>query len=420
MDPIHHQLDQRTRSDAETRSLDFETFCRDELPALLERNGELAGRGAAAWELRPLAFEVDGLTHSLFLRAGRLAAAPGVVDGAAVVRLSAEKFSDLFQDLVSAMGLILGGLVEMRSGGNDDFIEWQPVLYALIDGRPAWEPGLVNFRQRDGTPLDLQRGFRFDEDDEDEMAHFLAEAGFIHLQGFFTAEEMAQVSRDIESAIPSYAPDDGRSWWAKTRSGENRPVRLQCFQQHSAHTHALIRGERFLRIASLGRSAHEPRPVEGENFVEALLKPIGVVEGISDLPWHNDCALGRHAYRCCSMTVGISVTGADEGSGELGVVAGSHRVAVPAAGAHPRLDLPRIPLPTETGDITMHLSCTLHMSRPPTTRERSVLYTNFSLPQRAGDSEMYNRKLSAIREGAPERMGTESRADLGRAGSSAL
>ncbi len=53
MDPIHHQLDQRTRSDAETRSLDFETFCRDELPALLERNGELAGRGAAAWELRP-------------------------------------------------------------------------------------------------------------------------------------------------------------------------------------------------------------------------------------------------------------------------------------------------------------------------------------------------------------------------------
>jgi hypothetical protein len=416
MNPLRHPLDRRTRRDADVRTLEFEAFCRDELPALLECNGELAGRGAAAWELRPLAFEVDALTHSLFVRGGRLAAAPGVADGAAVARLSAENFSDLFQDLVSTLGLILGGLVEMRSGGFDDFIEWQPVLSALIDGRPAWEPGLVTFRGRDGSPLDLQRGFRID-DDEDEMAHFLAEAGFLHIRGLFTTEEMAEIGADIERAIPSYAPDDGRSWWAKTQSGESRVVRLQCFQQHSARTRALIAEERFLHIASLGRSGYEPCTIEGDNFVEALVKPIGVVEGISDVPWHNDCALGRHAYRCSSMTVGISVTGADEGSGELGVVAGSHRIAVPQSGADSRLDLPRIPLPTQTGDVTVHLSCTLHMSRPPTTRERSVLYTNFSLPPRPGDPEIYSDKLSAIREGAPGRMGAQSRDDLGRAGS---
>ena len=41
------------------------------------------------------------------------------------------------------------------------------------------------------------------------------------------------------------------------------------------------------------------------------MKPIGIVEGISDVPWHKDCSLGRHSYRCCSLTVGISVTGAD-------------------------------------------------------------------------------------------------------------
>ena len=36
------------------------------------------------------------------------------------------------------------------------------------------------------------------------------------------------------------------------------------------------------------------------NRIEALVKPIGVVEGISDVPWHKDCSLGRHCYECCS------------------------------------------------------------------------------------------------------------------------
>ena len=39
-----------------------------------------------------------------------------------------------------------------------------------------------------------------------------------------------------------------------------------------------------------------------------------------------------------------------------------------------------MPLPTQTGDVTVHLSCTLHMSYPPVTAERQVLYTGFSLP----------------------------------------
>jgi hypothetical protein len=49
------------------------------------------------------------------------------------------------------------------------------------------------------------------------------------------------------------------------------------------------------------------------------------------------------------------------------------------------LDLPRIPLPTRTGDVTVHCSCTLHMSRPPVDRERRVVYTGFGLTPRPGD-----------------------------------
>ncbi len=151
--------------------------------------------------------------------------------------------------------------------------------------------------------------------------------------------------------------------------------------------------------------------------MEALVKPLDVVEGISDLPWHKDCGLGRHSYDCCSMTVGISVTPADAGSGELGVLAGSHRSTIPPSGVHARVDLPKIPLPTEKGDVTVHLSCTAHMSRPPTRAERRVLYTGFALPPRANDIARPPDRLSQIREAAPKVMGAESRERLGRAGS---
>jgi ectoine hydroxylase-related dioxygenase (phytanoyl-CoA dioxygenase family) len=61
----------------------------------------------------------------------------------------------------------------------------------------------------------------------------------------------------------------------------------------------------------------------------------------------------------------VSVTGADERSGQLRVVAGSHRALVQPAFVRRGLDLPQVDLPTQTGDVTVHLSCTLHMSQAP-------------------------------------------------------
>jgi hypothetical protein len=73
------------------------------------------------------------------------------------------------------------------------------------------------------------------------------------------------------------------------------------------------------------------------------------------------------------------VTGAGAESGQLRVVAGSHRALIQAAFVRRGLDLPVIEVPTSCGDITIHLSCTLHMSQPPVSRERRVVYTDFSL-----------------------------------------
>ncbi len=142
------------------------------------------------------------------------------------------------------------------------------------------------------------------------------------------------------------------------------------------------------------------RPSSPENVIEALIKPIGIVEGISDLPWHKDCSLGLHSYQCCSVTIGISVTGATAESGQLRVVAGSHRALIQPAFTRRDLDLPRVDLPTRKGDITVHLSCTMHMSQPPVERERRVMYTTFRLPEPEGFARDGLDKVARIREGA--------------------
>ena len=66
------------------------------------------------------------------------------------------------------------------------------------------------------------------------------------------------------------------------------------------------------------------------------------------------------------------------------------------------VDLEPVDLPTEAGDVTVHLSCTQHMSQPPVKRTRKVLYTGFQ--QVAADTELAatNRaRLGAVIGRAP-------------------
>jgi hypothetical protein len=58
---------------------------------------------------------------------------------------------------------------------------------------------------------------------------------------------------------------------------------------------------------------------------------------------------------------------------------------MPPAWAAERSYLPVVPLPTEPGDLTVHLSCTLHEAIPPITEQRVVLYGGgFGLTPRPG------------------------------------
>ncbi len=376
-------VDRRTRFEGDTVALDPRVFVDEELHARLDANGADAGRAAVRLGLAPLTFDIEGDELTLDIDGGCIVARRTRVDGSLVVALDRPAFADLMQDEVSTFGAQMTGRVVLVRGSLDGFVEWEPVLRCLLDGRPVYEPGAIALRDGVGNPLDLQRSFTLD-DDAAEIGQFLAEAGFLHIQGVFSAAEMDAVSADLDDAVVAAERDDGGSWWACTEAGEWYAARILGFNQKSPALRELLHSDRIGALRTFTSDEVTQRNPDVGDSAEGLLKKTGVVEGISDVSWHKDCAMGGHSRRCCGLIVGISVTGAGRENGELGAVAGSHRVNVAALGVD-GLDLPRVPLPTRTGDITVHCSCTLHMSRPPVSAERRVVYTAFGLAPRPGD-----------------------------------
>ena len=375
-------IDARTRFAGDSIPLDGEWLV-DELPTVLEKTGSLGGRGARVLGLSPLGFTVDDVRVHLTVDDERLVVREGDADDGPIAALDAVALSDLANDEASTFGLTMASRVEMLRGTTDDFVAWEPVLRAVLDARPVYEPGSIAFHDRDGGDLDLRRSFRVDDPRED-IGHFLAVAGFLHLDGVFSEAEMAAVSTDLDAALDAADRDDGGSWWARNDDGWY-PSRVLGFNLRSPALRDLVTSDRFRTIGTFTDDPMVERPHLTGDSAEGLHKRIGIVEGISDVSWHKDCSLGGHSRQCCGLVVGISVTGADAGSGELGVVAGSHRANVQHIGVRSDLDLPRLPLPTRTGDVTVHCTCTLHMSRPPVNRERRVVYTGFGLAPRPGD-----------------------------------
>jgi hypothetical protein len=386
-------VDLRTRTDADVPIVEPERFFGVDLPEVAARRADLMALAADHLDLRPLAIHVGGRSWRLEQAGTGLQATPGTAD--AMLAVTPERFADLVTDQVTPVGLMTAGEWSLDEHVRT-VMDWWLVLRSLIDERPVHVAGAV------AVDADLTRSFTLDDDPADLRA-FLEEAGFLHVRGVFTPDEMRRISDDMDIAEPTHTPGDGRSWWATLDDGTERVVRMQRFEEHSETAAALLEDDRFAALGAIPGLGHDHPSVGRANKVEALFKPLGVRQGISDIPWHKDCSLGRHSYDCCSLTIGISVTGAGPGSGQLRVIAGSHRALVwPSLFDASRLDLPEVPLATETGDVTAHLSCTLHMAEPPTERERRVLYTGFSLPPPDREAALENRRrLQAARESAP-------------------
>ncbi|MCP4210053.1 MAG: phytanoyl-CoA dioxygenase family protein [Halieaceae bacterium] len=394
-------VDYRTRADSDIRSIGLEEFFCRLFPDLLSQYSACIEPWLSHNNPGELTIDCEGTLWSLAVCKTGIESCRGGRETGLKVKLTAEEFSGLVNDLYTPMTFFVSGDLNIQRGDMSNFLDWWMIIRALVDGRPIHVAGELEFRDASGETLNLQQSFT-PADDTQDMRHFLEAAGFLHLTGVFSENEMAQISMDIDRYHDRYTEGDQCSWWATTADGARRLVRLQSFDKHSSATRALLQDPRFLQIGEISGADHTHCGLEG-NAVEALIKPIDVVEGISDLPWHKDCSLGRHSYECCSLTVGISVTGAGPDSGQLRVIAGSHRALMwPALITRPEtLGLPIIDLPTATGDITVHLSCTHHMSQAPTARERRVLYTGFRLPSVSVDSSSTGRaRINRVREAA--------------------
>ncbi len=379
LDAMVFELDRRTRRDEDCRAVVHPSaFFAEELPALLARNGEIAAEAFANLGAKPLTVEVGGASWSLVPADRTLSVAPGPAEGALVVTLSDAQFTDWVQNQLSFNGMLVARDFTFRDGSLRDVSIWDSLWIAILEGWPVVAPAL-EFRDLAGNPLDLNRTFG-PTDDPSEIAHFLREAGFLHLREWIAPDLIASISREMDAARPDYVEGDGQSWWAEVADGTRICVRLQEFVAKSPSTEALLKGEIWERMVRIleGNDRLARKPVEGR-IIEALFKPVGVVSGPSDLPFHRDCHLGRHSYACARMTIGIAITPSNEENGQLRVVAGSHRLAMPVEVAKSAPYLPIVALSTKPGDLTVHLSCTLHEATAPVSRERRVMYTEIPL-----------------------------------------
>jgi hypothetical protein len=402
-------IDRRTRHDGDARTVSADEFWDATFPALADEYGELAAAGVHRLGARPLTLDTGDRVVTVHALADRLTARNGSDADAVTVQLSAAQFSDFAQQLRTFSALTVAREIRPEGGTVDDLSAWDAVWLALLEGWPV-VPEELTFTDREGAPLDLTRAFTPDDAPED-IAHFLREAGYLHLRGWTDKAAMQAIAADIDQALTYYSDGDGRSWWATLNNGQRQCVRLQHFVQYSPATAGLLGGERWdqLRRALAGTDELVQAPIEG-NCIEALIKPLGVAEGISDVPWHRDCNFGRHAYQCSGLIVGVSVTPGSPESGLLRAVAGSHRYAMPAtlldgrnespALPDARSYLPVVPLATQTGDLTVHLSCTLHEAQPPRTLPRKVMYTGFGLPKPADAVPTASQAIADLREKA--------------------
>lgn len=372
-------VDVRTRRQDEVRALGRDEILDAVLPDALRVHGDLGARGLAHLELPPLVLDVDGRAVTLASSGGTLTLSSKADAAGVTAELGAEALSDLLQDSVSTMGLAMTSRVQITEGSINDWIGWEPVLRALLDGRKVHEPGDVTFVDLDGDPLDLDRTFTVD-DDREEMRQFVEQAGFLHLRNVFEEPEMAALGDDIDEWLGRAETGDAEYWWATDEAGTELPVRVLFFYDKSETLRRLVDDERYRWIGDLTGDGHVHK-----RGGEGLVKPLGIVRGLSDLPWHKDCGQGMHSFFCNGLTCGISVTGADRVSGALGVIPGSHRANTMATGRDRHLDLRPRKLETQTGDVTIHCSDTLHRAYPPVERPRKVVYSGFVLPPRDGE-----------------------------------
>lgn len=361
--------------------ISFERFHRDTLPDLIERHGALVARdlrGAPALGLRVSsdnAFTWRAGERGIEIRGGDERAD-------VQVELSESTFSEFLHELLTATGALRTGRARIARGSLADWQRWEPAIQSLCSGREIYSPSVrETLVDRSGRPLDLERSFPADAP-EDELRHFLATAGYLHLRAVFAPEEIARFGEEVERCRARSLPGDPFSWWSLTSEGREVVTRINHLERFSGALLELAHDPRLARFARL--AGPELRVCDDRlDGPMVFIKHAHVVKGNGDLGWHVDDGIGGHPVMCPLIQAGIQLDVANAANGQLKLLAGSHRYTKhwPAWGQEG--DVPIVALETEPGDLTLHYGDAMHTTPPPTslTAGRRALYYKFAEPK---------------------------------------
>ena len=188
---------------------DFVAFHRNEFPPLIAKNGHLTDgdlRGAP-----PLAFRLaDGMTFTYVATDESMRVVEGDHDAETVVEISEQGFSDVINELLMASGAVNTGRAQIVRGSLAGWKRWEPSLRALWSGRKIFSSAIAaaSLIDRNGQPLDLKRSFTVDDSDDDLRDYFTT-AGYLHIRGVFTADEVELLSAEVERCRANTTPGDG-------------------------------------------------------------------------------------------------------------------------------------------------------------------------------------------------------------------
>ena len=131
----------------------------------------------------------------------------------------------------------------------------------------------------------------------------------------------------------------------------------------------------------------------------------GATEGLADLPWHRDCGMGGHPVKCPMLNIGIQLDPATAASGQLQMIAGSHRGTsrLPGPGRSTACRSWRSPPSPVTSPCTSATPCTPPHPRPIAgPAGRRALYLSFVPPltfEMIGPGQGYNDVLFTRHDG---------------------
>ena len=377
--------------------IDFDAFHTVELPERLAAgNGKLAA--AHLERCRPIAFRLDdGRAYTYAPTADGIEVSPGEDNAQTVVELTQEDWCDFVWELKTCFALLYAERITVPVGSFGQLSRWEPGLRAAFDGQPVYDfadpPPVVD---DDGRSIDLTTSFTLDDSDE-AIVGFLRRAGFIHLRGVFSLDEVNAIRGEVEAALAKARPDDQRSWWT-TVDGAEVCNRVNYLNEQSAIIAGLSDDPRLKRIGALGgpelRDAADR--LDGHGVV---IKVPGAETGLADLPWHRDCGMGGHPVKCPLLNVGIQLDAATPAAGQLQMIAGSHLGTSRLPSAEEVEGLPTVAITTEPGDVTAHWGHTLHAAPPPADRSaagRRALYVTYVNPltfEMVGPGQGYNDVL---------------------------